>query len=468
MARTDTLSNFLSDVADAIRTKKGSEELIAAEDFDTEIENISGVSMPAMENDVMFYDYDGTVVYSYTKDKFLALEAMPTVPIHPGLTSIGWNWTLEELQDYVEKYGIGQTGATYIPTDGKTKVNIEINNAELNLYLGLGINGTVNVDWGDESNQDITGSSLSTTTFTEHIYNNPGKYTLIFTLTENSQISLNGAGSMGSGFLFSTTASSTNSKKRNHIVKSIIIGSNTRIGTIGLGYPNMEYVILPETYFVEGANYIATGLKALKVIIYPHEYTNNFAFNYGAENQMIRAMVFSPKNTTLPSGYLRNNLVARRFLPSPLTETIMQNQCISATALNIAVIPENVVDIRDAIFSGCTNLQKVIFNNSSKLTKTPDSFLSGCTSLTEFTFPPLIERIQPSCFNNCTNLSIVNCLNLSAVPTLDNINAFSNVSNDCKIIVPDDLYEDWIAAANWSTYADNIISKSDWDALQNA
>ena len=40
MARTNNLSNFLTDVADAIRTKKGSEELIAAEDFDTEIENL--------------------------------------------------------------------------------------------------------------------------------------------------------------------------------------------------------------------------------------------------------------------------------------------------------------------------------------------------------------------------------------------------------------------------------------------
>ena len=40
MARTNTLGNFLTDVADAIRTKKGSEEPIAAADFDTEIKNL--------------------------------------------------------------------------------------------------------------------------------------------------------------------------------------------------------------------------------------------------------------------------------------------------------------------------------------------------------------------------------------------------------------------------------------------
>lgn len=40
MARTDTLGHFLTDVADAIRTKTGSSESITASDFDTEIENI--------------------------------------------------------------------------------------------------------------------------------------------------------------------------------------------------------------------------------------------------------------------------------------------------------------------------------------------------------------------------------------------------------------------------------------------
>ncbi len=40
MARTDTLGHFLTDVADAIREKKGSVDTIAAEDFDTEIENL--------------------------------------------------------------------------------------------------------------------------------------------------------------------------------------------------------------------------------------------------------------------------------------------------------------------------------------------------------------------------------------------------------------------------------------------
>lgn len=40
MARTDTLPHFLTDVADAIREKKGSSDTIQASDFDTEIANL--------------------------------------------------------------------------------------------------------------------------------------------------------------------------------------------------------------------------------------------------------------------------------------------------------------------------------------------------------------------------------------------------------------------------------------------
>lgn len=47
MARIDTLPHFLTDVADAIRTKKGTSETITASNFDTEITNLpSGSTQP--------------------------------------------------------------------------------------------------------------------------------------------------------------------------------------------------------------------------------------------------------------------------------------------------------------------------------------------------------------------------------------------------------------------------------------
>ena len=53
-------------------------------------------------------------------------------------------------------------------------------------------------------------------------------------------------------------------------------------------------------------------------------------------------------------------------------------------------------------------------------------------------------------FNGCTSLEIVDFSEATAVPTLSNINAFSNTNDTYRILVPPALYDSWIAANNWS------------------
>ena len=97
MARTTNLTDFLTDVADAIREKKGSQETIQASDFDTEIENLpsggEGLDWSAIGYDGMpqaikdGYDYaveikNNWVPYSNLQNKFyndLNLKIMPLV-----------------------------------------------------------------------------------------------------------------------------------------------------------------------------------------------------------------------------------------------------------------------------------------------------------------------------------------------------------------------------------------------------
>jgi hypothetical protein len=47
-----------------------------------------------------------------------------------------------------------------------------------------------------------------------------------------------------------------------------------------------------------------------------------------------------------------------------------------------------------------------------------------------------------------------------SVPALGGASVFSNVPSDAKIIVPDALYDEWIAATNWSTHASKIVKAS--------
>lgn len=64
MARIDTLTNFLTDVANAIRSKKGTTAKISPSDFDTEIESIEGGGGGGTEKYaprfIRFDNYNGT------------------------------------------------------------------------------------------------------------------------------------------------------------------------------------------------------------------------------------------------------------------------------------------------------------------------------------------------------------------------------------------------------------------------
>ena len=74
MARTDTLTNFLTDVATAIKDKKGDTTEIKASDFDVEISNLSsGGNTPTKGFIAEEYDSDGYV----TKARVVGMTSLP-------------------------------------------------------------------------------------------------------------------------------------------------------------------------------------------------------------------------------------------------------------------------------------------------------------------------------------------------------------------------------------------------------
>lgn len=84
MARTDTLGNFLTDVADAIREKKGTEETILASDFDTEIENLpSGGGADLNE---YFYTTIDSNTNNYNQALFV--KKAPDIIVNNNVTSL--------------------------------------------------------------------------------------------------------------------------------------------------------------------------------------------------------------------------------------------------------------------------------------------------------------------------------------------------------------------------------------------
>ena len=67
-------------------------------------------------------------------------------------------------------------------------------------------------------------------------------------------------------------------------------------------------------------------------------------------------------------------------------------------------------------------------------------------------------------FYGCNALELVDMTGSTDVPQLENVNNFDNTNDTYKIVVPDSLYDTWIAATNWASIASHIMKQSDWNA----
>ena len=112
-------------------------------------------------SDVNFIDCDGTTLFSYTTEEFLALTEMPPLPARTGLTCEGWNYTLEDAQALAAQVPYMNIGATYITNDGKTRLYIRVLNTKEDVELNLDVNilNSVTIDWGDGSDTDTNSKT---------------------------------------------------------------------------------------------------------------------------------------------------------------------------------------------------------------------------------------------------------------------------------------------------------------------
>ena len=79
-----------------------------------------------------------------------------------------------------------------------------------------------------------------------------------------------------------------------------------------------------------------------------------------------------------------------------------------------------------------------------------------------FIFGANIKTIGGDCFYNATQVKMYDFRKTMQVPTLGNSAVFSGIADICKIVVPDNLYDNWVIATNWSTYSSYIIKASEY------
>ena len=114
----------------------------------------------------------------------------------------------------------------------------------------------------------------------------------------------------------------------------------------------------------------------------------------------------------------------------------------------------SVTSIGTYAFYHCDSLASITIPEG--VTSIGTNAFSHCDSLKNVTISSSVTSIGDNTFDHCGSVIKYDFSNHTVVPTLSNTNAFTNINQICKIRVPWNLYQEWIVATNWSTYADYI------------
>lgn len=353
-----------------------------------------GIALPP-NTVVRFYDYEGTLLHAYTAAEAKALTGLPELPTRPGLICQGWNWSLDSIQSYVEKYphAIVIVGSIYITDDGKTRLYIRIStktesavNLNFNQYT---LNG-VEVDWGDGTPVETFGVNAVTTT---HQYTEIGEYVIRMTPIGTSKFTL-GSGVIGGG--------NANNSLINTTVRKVEIGANAscELPYCFYGFSAMEAITIPE----------GSVLYASRVF----QGAGGFDF------------IALPKSATEVLSHFFEGIKRNVVVSLPETFSKAGSDMFANTHISAITIPDATAIIGAWWFSR--------------------------SALTSITLPDSVTAIGEYAFTACKRLRELH-LASTVPPTMKSLNALENVSAELVIYVPVGSLNAYQTATNWSTYA---------------
>lgn len=388
-------------------------------------------------------DIDGEMLYETTLDNGETFDLSTLdIPVHDRLTFDTWVSSEQIVNNTVtvDKNDI-MVGPTYVTTSGKNEFDIELTE---NTGLTVNIKAIGTIEWGDGTSE----TSSSAGVVVSHTYSTYGKYMITTTDTQFRSRMLNQSDSLPSGINFMCVAI-----RAAGTVTAIQSQSCARL-------PNCKYMSLPRNAISYNQAFQASnGLKAL---ILPQEETNA-SYNCTA--------CWNLKHVVIPYGWhkLQASFQAEYSLEElviPKSVTSIQNNSIdSCSKITRLILPDSVTVLGNATsrtaISYCYNLEYLKLPEN--MTTGDYQNISWCSKLKIIVMPKYLTTINQQFIRSSSEcLELMDFRKATSVPSLAETNyTFQNINTNLKIVVPDSLYEEWIATANWSTIAGNIYKASE-------
>ena len=155
------------------------------------------------------------------------------------------------------------------------------------------------------------------------------------------------------------------------------------------------------------------------------------------------------------NGRVYCNMLQEVYVGKNVT-TIGIHAFYNCCSLAIVAIPDGVTSIGTSAFHYCYSLANVTIPDG--VTSISDSAFYSCYSLANVTIPDGVTSISNYAFQNCYGMRYYDFSSCTAVPALSNKNAFSKIPSDCQMLIPAALYDEWVAATNWATYASYMVA----------
>lgn len=433
MSKQNNLTDFLTDVANAIRAKKGSTNLINPQDFSSEIASLpSGLEIVDMTETTATIEPNKVYVWgmverlnitlgaSTDENDFFAFRFRCSKPTMTSLTVNGATWADDTELDAQGK-PILDLGSWY---------QCEIKGGTSALYARL----AHYIPFADSNVEAVLlskgiGDGLGIT------YKDAAKVTSISTwFTDNADIT--------------------------SFAEFVNFSGISKLGQYAFGNcTSLAEISLPASLTSIGTGAF-NGCTSLAEITLPASLTGIFSYAFQNCSSMTKVLnLENTKMTSIENGAFRYcTSLAEIALPDTLTS--IGAYAFQNGSFEEITFPASLTSISSS-FYGCGKLKRVLNIENTQLTSIGDNAFRYCSALTEISLPASLTSIGRQSFQGCSSLQYIR-IEATTPPTLASTNAIPSTIG--AIYVPDASVAAYQAATNWSSFASKIKGISEMPA----